>query len=240
MKRKLKTPNGVYTYKRRILYIGIKVINKDIANENLQLLNSIFKKRGIKFGLIYGTLLGAIREKDFISHDEDIDLFILEEYRDKFLDSLFELRKEGFEVVRDDRAGLISIMRKNEYLDFYFFKKYKTGLRICSGLIMHESFFTNTIQYQFKGDYYDIPKDYEDFLVFEYGENWNIPIKYTDFNVSPLKKYLFYIKEYIKDFLPERIFNCIKEKQKVKLLEDFQFKENRLNNYKNKKNNNNL
>jgi len=37
------------------------------------------------FGLIYGTLLGAIRENNFIEDEEDINIFILNENKEVFL-----------------------------------------------------------------------------------------------------------------------------------------------------------
>ena len=138
MKRVIKTNRGKYIHEQKVLYLGIKQIDKVQANCNLQLLKSILSKNNINFGFIYGTLLGAIREHDFITHDEDIDLFMLEEYKERFYSCLFLLRENGFEVIRDDRCGLISIMRNNEYIDFYIFKKYKPGIRICSGLCILE------------------------------------------------------------------------------------------------------
>lgn len=35
----------------------------------------LLESQNIKFYLIYGTLLGAIREHSFISHDYDVDIY---------------------------------------------------------------------------------------------------------------------------------------------------------------------
>ena len=75
-------------------------------------------------------MLGAVREKDFIDHDEDIDLGADYKDVDKFLLMLFELRENAFEVARWDDRGLISIIRNNEYIDIYFFKKYSVANKI--------------------------------------------------------------------------------------------------------------
>ena len=131
--QKIKTPIGVYSFSPKILYVGRKKIDKQIAKQNLSDFNSIANKNNLKFGLIYGTLLGAIREHDFIDHDEDIDLFVLSEQRDLLFNMLFELRKCDFEVVRYDRRGLISIMKNNEYIDIYIFTPLQKGVRVCCG-----------------------------------------------------------------------------------------------------------
>ena len=74
MKQIIHTSAGTYSYAFRPIFAGIKPIDKVIAKENLFLLKDICDEAGLKFILFYGTLLGAIREHDFITHDEDIDL----------------------------------------------------------------------------------------------------------------------------------------------------------------------
>jgi len=70
-------------YKRRGL--KNKYLNKKIAEENLKLFKQIADKYNLKLILAYGTLLGAIREGDFITHDYDIDLMIFKEDIEKLL-----------------------------------------------------------------------------------------------------------------------------------------------------------
>ena len=68
--------------------------------------------------------LGAVREHDFITHDEDIDVVMYKSDMPKFLNLLFDLRKEGFELARYERRGFLSIIRKGEYIDVYFYEPY--------------------------------------------------------------------------------------------------------------------
>lgn len=208
---KIKTPEGFLYYKFKPLYPGIKQINKEKANENLQLLKRILKEQNLNFGLAYGTILGAVRDHDFITHDEDIDLYILKEDETLFLSTLVLLNNYGFNIVRNDRRGLISIMRNGEYIDFYIFSKYKKGIRICSGMLIPEKFLTETIDYPLLGSYYKIPKDYEIFFEYEYGSNWSTPIPYVDFNMTRWKKFSYIIKEHIKNLLPNFIYIPIKK-----------------------------
>lgn len=206
-------------YKSKPLYLGIKPINKDIAKENLLLFNKILTANDVKFGLLYGTLLGAVRDHDFISHDEDIDLFILDENRTYFLDVLLILYRSGFKVIRYDRRDLISIERKGEYIDIYIFRELEKGIRFCSGLCVLESFLVETCWFDFLGDKFLIPKEYIKYLEFEYGMDWNIPIPYTDFKISKLQLCLFTFKEAIKTIIPEWIYLKIlsyRDKSKIR------------------------
>ena len=74
MKLELHTDKGLYKYKFIPIYQGIKRIDKTIAKENLTILKKVCDDSDLPFILFYGTLLGAIREHDFITHDEDIDI----------------------------------------------------------------------------------------------------------------------------------------------------------------------
>ena len=90
----------MYRYKFVPIFQGIKRIDKKIARENLVLLKRLCDVAGLKFILFYGSLLGAVREHDFITHDEDIDVVMYKTDMSKFLNMLFDLRKEGFELAR--------------------------------------------------------------------------------------------------------------------------------------------
>jgi len=94
----IKTNNGIFEFNEVEFKNGIKKINLDISKKNLLDLKKILDKNDIYFGLIYGTLLGAIREKNFIAHDEDTDIFMLEEDKTQVLNILNILVYNGFEV----------------------------------------------------------------------------------------------------------------------------------------------
>ena len=93
MRLKINTPVGTYKYKYVPIFEGSKRIDKHQAKENLFLFQDIMIKHHLKFLLSFGTLLGAVREHDFIDHDEDIDLIMMKSDMDKFLSLLFEFRK---------------------------------------------------------------------------------------------------------------------------------------------------
>ena len=76
MKANIQTSNGIYTYEVKTFTLGSKRINRKISKDNLLDFRACLKDANITFGLLYGTLLGGIREDDFIAHDEDLDVFV--------------------------------------------------------------------------------------------------------------------------------------------------------------------
>ena len=93
---KIQTSQGTIKFRSKFLYVGIKQIDKEIAFENLKLVAQVLNRLGIKWGPFLGTLLGIVRENDFITWDEDTDLYILEEDEDILKSSLWELMSFGF------------------------------------------------------------------------------------------------------------------------------------------------
>ena len=98
-------------------------------NLNFKLLceiDRICKKYGIKYYLAYGTLLGAIRHKDLIPWDDDMDLIITDKELKKFISHADELSDE-FMLVKPTDYGE----------DVYFDSIVRVNLkntRICPGL----------------------------------------------------------------------------------------------------------
>ena len=205
-------PDGThFDYKIRPLYLGVKKINKKQAKENLLLLKSIADKSGLCFALAFGTALGAVREHDFIEHDEDIDLWVHYSQKDLLLSLLFELRENGFEVARWDRRGLLSIIRKNEYIDFYIYYPDSRAENImsCCGDPMPQKYIENWTEIPFLGKAFYIAREWEEMMLFRYGKDWRTPVAETDFKVSRVRKSFYYIKDVIKGYLPDLIYFLI-------------------------------
>lgn len=203
---RIKTPKGYIKYTTIPLYEGVKVIDKVKAEENLHILMPVLEKYGIRTQLAAGSLLGAMREHDFITHDEDIDLNILEEEKGSLFSALHDLLTLGFKVARYDRRGLISIIRNGEYIDFYIFSPYRNGLRYCSGMIFPKKFVEELKTMQFKGETFYVPRETEEYLTFEYGTNWKTPVIWNNYNMSKWKCFKFMLKERLKDYIPDALF----------------------------------
>ncbi|MGL4865377.1 MAG: LicD family protein [Cetobacterium sp.] len=206
--KKIKIAEKEYYYYNEIpLYLGRKKIDKEIARENLKLLKKLLDGNNLQFGIIFGTLLGAVREKDFISHDEDTDIFIFEEDKKKLLTLLREIEKLGFEVARyDNDRGELSIIRNNEYIDIYILKKQKNKLRCCN-FELNRYFFETFDKIEFIGEVFLTPKEYEKWLCEWYGEDWKIP-KFRNLSKNQIlkAKLMSYLKKISPGFMKKMFY----------------------------------
>lgn len=218
---KIKTSTGSLHYKSKVIYWGVKKINKQIASKNLSIFKAVLDNEGIPFMLIAGTLLGATREHDFITHDEDIDIAFLSEDKQRFFDTLPKLIEVGFEIARYDRRELLSVIRNGEYIDCSFFKPREPGIRTCSGSLIFDKFLLHSTKLDFKGESYNVPQEYIEYLKYEYGPNWGTPISYFNFKRPWLRIKLFATKEHIKDILPQWIFNIFVKRSEQKIEADY-------------------
>ncbi len=168
-----------FYFKEVELFHGKKRIDREIAKENLEIFHSVIEKTNITYGLFFGTLLGAIREQNFIAHDEDVDIFALNEDRDNVLRLLYELKNYDFEVARY-QYDLLSLIRKNEYIDIYFFKtKNKFGIFKLRVLTNEFECPANILEHparlMFLGMNMPVPNNPEELLIKMYGKDWRVP-----------------------------------------------------------------
>jgi lipopolysaccharide cholinephosphotransferase len=199
MNYEIITKNGTIVYEEKIFSYGKEPLVLEVATTNLLDVKRVLDFHNVKFGLIFGTLLGSIRENNFIEHDEDTDLFILNEDKENMLSSLHDLVECGFEIGRYN-GKLLSIIRNGEYIDFYFFRKSNFFYRKCDvGLVAKAKYLENTKDYKFLGEIFQVPEEAESLLVDLYGKTWKTPIKNdptTNYN-----KYLIF-RESIKKNIP--------------------------------------
>jgi len=87
--------------------------------EILDYLDEICKKNNLKYFIMYGTLLGAVRHKDFIPWDDDIDVGMLREDYDKLIKILEKEQHDKFKI------DCINV-NKDYYLPFVKIKNCKT------------------------------------------------------------------------------------------------------------------
>ena len=104
-----------------LTYENAKIIDSSIAKRNLLDFKTILDKKKVKFLLMHGTLLGAIREQNFIKHDIDIDTCTLEE--NKLIEAIPELSKAGLKLCRCEKNLIYSFIRDGVYIDVYIVNK---------------------------------------------------------------------------------------------------------------------
>jgi hypothetical protein len=142
-----------------------------------------FERMNEQFFLISGTLLGCIREQDFLAHDKDIDVGVLESVSLKKITDC--LRGSGnFTIQHHVTDRVIQVRHFNGvYIDIFSHwerdgKFHHSGLR--TGWMNTPFKLKKTI---FVGEDYLIPDDPELYLSENYGSDWVIPkIDYDTFN----------------------------------------------------------
>lgn len=218
----LKTRKGLYHYKPVTLYLGINQINKDIAFQNLKDVSIVLEKHNIPLAPCFGTLLGIIRDRDFIEWDEDIDLMVLSENKEELLDAFWDMREIGFDVIRQDRCyHTLSVMRNGEYIDFNIMDRVSPELRTdYGGGFFFEKHLTNLIEWDFKGLKVMIPKDCEEYLDFMYGD-WRTPVRYIQPDLSNRVKLKRKVIQKIKQMLPPKLHFWMLKKFHAKDMDKF-------------------
>lgn len=150
-------------------------LNKKVCHENLSLIHEVMEKLKIDFWISDGTALGFMREKDFITYDNDVDIGFFSKDQDKFWDNINLFEKQGFEIaeIRDQNTFLV-FLRKGEKIDIDITGK---GLICdqcnntpCENILPYLETFDKI---NIKGKKYNMPK--EDYILYKYGENWRIP-----------------------------------------------------------------
>lgn len=164
------------------------------GKEVLSLTKEVLDSLGIEYWLIGGTLLGAVREKGFIKHDDDLDIAIkLKDFTPKIREELAKKdiifakeyiidngaygREENYKYKRKIRMDIFYaiIDNRNQKCSYHCFIK-KEDLKPNERCIYEFTFpFEGTEEYMFLGEYFKVPKNYDNYLKAEYGENYMIP-----------------------------------------------------------------
>lgn len=178
----------------------MSIFNKEGALKDLKIIKEVFEKQGVKFFLAYGTCLGAVRDKDFIEWDDDIDLGVIEPLTLKkkkeigwmLYDLGFNPQQLTFnvfgrmELVEPGYNGTektgIMVIEKNVHITIFFFHKekeeYLCAPRIGAKVLIGSptKFYDKLETIKFKGDNYLTPSPVKDYLEFTY-TNWEKPNK---------------------------------------------------------------
>ena len=205
---RIKTSKGFLEYKSHLLYFGNKVIKKEAMQENLQILSVYLDKIDINWGPAFGTLIGIVRNDDFQPWKPVFDIYILKEDEERFKDILWLLIKnEGFELVRYERRGLYYLSRNDEYIKVFVLHKISSDVRHTGGSdFIHEKYLQNTVKWDFKGIELNVPSEVDEYLAFQYGDDWTTPKQTVTYSTNPFVKWKHWIETFIQDHLPDDFY----------------------------------
>jgi hypothetical protein len=107
-------------------------MNVEVSDRNLLELAEWMESQSIEYYICYGTLIGAIRDGDFIADDTDTDVVMHEKFLGRFADVLMNGGVGRLRVIRNESA-VISFEAEGEYIDVYPYREsdglfYKYGL----------------------------------------------------------------------------------------------------------------
>lgn len=204
---KLKTSKGYLEYDSHLMYFGNHKIDKDIMLENIQILSLYLDKIGINWGPAFGTLIGIVRNDDFLPWNPVFDIYILKEDEERFKDVLWLLLEVGFTLVRHERRGLYYLKRNNEVIKAFVLHKISSDVRHTGGSdFIHEKYLQNIVKWNFKDVMLNVPEEVDEYLSFRYGKNWITPLQTKTYKQGVLSKYYHWAKTWVHDHLPDSLY----------------------------------
>lgn len=166
-------------------------MNRGTAHNNLVLARNTLLKIGVRPFLVDGTLLGAIREGDFIGHDTDVDLGIWRRQWNPWI--VPTLKGAGFrlhKVYGELNRGLQYAFKRGAVkLDFFFY--YPDGPLVYHAAWKDGSPIRYTYQrfrlrpLRFRGETFCAPEAPVTFLETKYGPDWRVPVTDWDWAWGP-------------------------------------------------------
>ena len=154
-------------------------MNKEDAKYLINTLASVFEKNGIELILAYGTLLGAIREHNFIGHDADMDTQIWAKDMQKVLDLVPELEKYDIHLCSYVLPWIMTFEYKNVGCDVDMLwdapAPWTKWYLLAEEQYIPRAFFEHTKKIEFQGQMHTIPVNPEKLLVYHYGSKWRLP-----------------------------------------------------------------
>jgi len=154
--------------------------NPDQLLENMVVIRDILSANDICCFLHYGTLLGAIREKGFIPHDDDADLGVFGKDFDAVIGLLPLFLDKGFLFNSQRNGRLLQFVRKDEQVDIFFAYESHgfTGRKwSIDDRVTISAKYLDTLQNTlFLGNEFLIPYNSEKLMKNLYGKTWMIPL----------------------------------------------------------------
>lgn len=192
---------------------GFGTMDKDVALEAIKTGMSILSKYNVKPFLMWGTLLGAIRDHGFIPHDDDVDMAIVSSDLKQLLRAIPELYANDFKLSRYKKGHIYSFLYKGVVFDIDVVNKpyfpYSIGYIEVLEQLMPKKFFSSFDEMDFCGVQVYVPHQPESLLEYRFGKDWRIPQKSGSVIVTPkwmiITRFMYRLKRKIR-FICNRKF----------------------------------
>lgn len=158
-------------------------------------LYEVLQNEPVTYFYIYGSLLGIIREKQFLPHDIDIDLGILDLPQQQIKGLIQTLQNAGFRLIRyceqEHTVTEFTCQYGGVPIDFFLFQSEENSMisyeyyrrddliypddettSIARLVCSRAEGYTDISLY---GTYLRIPQNYEQILCDQYGDDWRVP-----------------------------------------------------------------
>lgn len=203
----IKTSKGFLEYESHLLFFGNKVMNKEKMLDNLHILSLYLDKIDINWGPAFGTLIGIVRNDDFQPWKPVFDIYILKEDEERFKDILWLLMEVDFRLVRHERRGLYVLERNGEYIKVFVLHKISSDVRHTGGSdFIHETYLQNTVKWDFKGIQLNVSASVDEYLAFQYGEDWITPKQTVFYSRNTVAKLWHWTINWIQDHLSDSLY----------------------------------
>ena len=182
-------------------------MNKEVMLDNLRVLALYMDKIDINWGPAFGTLIGIVRNDDFQPWKPLFDIYILKEDEERFKDILWLMMEVGFNLVRYERRGLYILERNEEYIKVFVLHKISSDVRPTGGSdFIHEKYLQNTVKWNFKGILLNVPVDVDEYLTFQYGEDWITPKQTITYSKGLIPQWIHWMQTKLQDIMPDSMY----------------------------------
>lgn len=142
---------------------------------------------GLTYRLTDGTALGLYRQGDFIPHDNDIDIDVLDYINVDLINNKMKLESMhlGREVIFKKKVQQLVYYNDDEVIfdivfwhskDSKIFNYSERGYERCQ----EKRFFNDLSEFDYRGRKYPMPSNIEEWLEMRFGPDWKIPKTYKD------------------------------------------------------------